>query len=672
MPAAPTVSVTRPDDIAVVTIDAPPVNTLGREARTELHAALEALEHDDSVRGVVLVGGGRNFSAGADLAEFDSGDALAEPSLHLTITGVLDTLHAPSVAAIRGAALGGGLELALACSARVAAPDARLGLPETTLGFMPGAGGTQRLPRLIGVEGALELIATGRHVSGEDAAALGLVDQLAEDPLAAAIELARTMADAGTWTRVRDLPIDDPLAPALIDLARREAVRGRKPGVVSALDGIRAAVELPFDEGLATELSLFQRLATTPEASAARYRFLSERPGGGKGELPATTAVIGGGTMGRGIALALLGAGFPTTLIETDQERLDAAAAAITASLDDSVAKGRLPAASRDQQLAAFTPAVGLTAAAGADLVIEAVFEDLKVKTDVFRELDAIAKPGAVLASNTSSLDLDHIAAVTARRESVVGMHFFSPANIMKLVEVVDGDRTDPDVLATAIAVSRRMGKLPVVAKVGPGFIGNRIFDAYLRQANQLLREGATPQQIDGALERWGMAMGPFAVLDLVGNDVPALARKERGETDGAWAVADEVAERGWLGRKSGAGWYRYAGGKPTPNPDLDVLLAPFQREGRGMADDEIVRRCILAMAVEAAAVLADGVAASSRDVDTVMVRGYGFPAERGGPWFFAAHTGWSRVEAAIRGFHAATGDDFWTVPAGFTTEVPA
>lgn len=646
------VSSERIDDVVVITLAHPPVNTLVRTVRDGLFSALTAADLDEGVAAVVITGS-PNFSAGADLAEFDSGDALAHPTLHGDIAGLLDSLRVPSVAAITGVALGGGLELALACSARVAAPGARLGLPETTLGFMPGAGGTQRLPRAVGIEHGVAMIASGKAIDAATAAEWGLVDLVADDTLEAAVRYARGLTER---PRLRDVTISDPVAPAFVDIALRDARRARRsPGVLFALEAVLAAVSVPFDEGMATEFALFERLAGTPEAKAARYRFLSERSGGkprGAVVLPERVAVIGAGTMGRGIAQSFLAAGIAATLIDTDRERVDAGAAAIRQSLDDAVGRGRLTADKRDAQAALLTAEVGLAAAAESDLVIEAVFENLAVKQEVFRELDNVAKAGAVLASNTSSLDLDVIASATARPEAVVGMHFFSPANIMKLVEVVDGAATSDAALDTALAVSRALGKTPVVSRVGPGFIGNRIFDQYLRQAVLALQSGCTPQQVDQALQAWGMAMGPFAVLDLVGNDVAWAARTERGEKDAAWAPADALCELGWFGRKTGRGWYDY----PVGSPNLDLPLP----EGPGLSADEIALRCILAMVNEAASVLADGIAASSRDIDTVMTKGYGFPVQRGGPWFFAEQLGWGRVVAAMRSFEASTGDTFW------------
>ncbi|MEF2978556.1 3-hydroxyacyl-CoA dehydrogenase NAD-binding domain-containing protein [Subtercola sp. YIM 133946] len=662
--------------IVTITLDHAPVNTLGRSLRRALLAALERAEHDDTVTSVVITGTGQ-FSAGADLAEFDSGEGLAEPTLHLTITGYLDSMSKPTIAAIEGVALGGGLELALACSARVAHPDARLGLPETTLGFMPGAGGTQRLPRAIGIEAALDLIVTGRSVTGSEAAELGLVQRVDERPVEAARALAVELAAVTPRPRLRDQPIAEPLAEAFVDVARRAANRSPRAnaGVKAALEALTAAATIPFDDGLALELALFERLAAQPEARAARYRFLSDRAAGRVAAVPDmpsihSAVVVGAGTMGRGIALALLSAGVPTTVVDTSADALGAATTALTAELDRAVAKGRLSADRRDAQLGLLDTSVSLAdAAREVDLVIEAVFENLEVKQGVFRELDGIVRPGTILASNTSSLDLNQLAGVSAHPGDVVGMHFFSPANVMRLVEVVDGAATTPATLAAAVALVKQLRKLPVVAQVGPGFIGNRIFDQYVRQAQLLLREGATPQRIDSALEKWGMAMGPFRVLDLVGNDIPWLARKAQAAAtadaptqipDPAWQVADELGERGWFGRKSGSGWYRYStDGSAEPNLAVSELLAPFSAAG-APTDEEIVDRCIFALVVEAAAVLHDGIAASSADVDTVLVNGYGFPATKGGPWFTAELYGFDRVGAAVERWNVETGDPFW------------
>ncbi len=634
------------DGVAIITLAHPPVNTLNRPLRRALMAALEEAEGDDRVRAVV-VAGDRLFSAGADLAEFDSGDGLAEPSLHLTIAGFLDSMSKPSVAAITGVALGGGLELALACSDRVSAPYARLGLPETTLGFMPGAGGTQRLPRAIGMERALDLIVTGRAISGVEARDAGLVAAVAEDPTAEALRIASEIAE-GTRPRqrLRDQPVTEPLAAALVDSARRTAARSRtaSAGVRAALEALQAAATEPFDDGLATELRLFVDLAGTPEARSARYRFLNDRSGrrfSASEALPISrAAVIGAGTMGRGIALSLMQAGIQTVVIDTTAEAAATAGEQIARQLERAVSRGRMSGQERDDRLGLLRTAADISEVAEADLIIEAVFEDLAVKREVFAAIDAHARAGAILASNTSTLDVDVLAAATSRPTDVVGMHFFSPADVMRLVEVVQGKHTSPVALATALATAKRLGKLAVVAQVGPGFIGNRIFDAYLRQANLLLEQGARPERIDRALEAWGMAMGPFRVLDLVGNDVPWRAR-QGAPADPAWRWADAVVERGWYGRKTGRGWYTYSGEATVPTPELEELLPD---PTAAIEDDEIVQRCILAMVNEAAAVLAEGIAADSADIDMVMVHGYGFPARRGGPWFWAGLHGMDRA----------------------------
>ena len=666
MPVRSVISTSRVDAVAVITLNSSAVNCLDRAVRRALIAELERCEHDPEVTAVVITGR-RNFSAGADLAEFDNGEGLAEPTLHLTIAGYLDSMTKPSIAAIEGSALGGGLELALACTSRVAHPEARLGLPETTLGFMPGAGGTQRLPRAVGIEAALDLIVTGRIITAGDALSIGLVDSVDADPVTAAVGLAAGMVHAAR-RRLRDEPITEPLAEAVVDAARRAAGRTARPnaGVLAALDALGAAVRDPFDIGLARELSLFERLAAQPEAKAARYRFLSDRQAG-KGvpsvETPTirSAAIIGAGTMGRGIALSLLAVGVEVTLIDTESARVEAGADAIRAELQRTAERGRITDEFRDSQLAALTPSVGLAAAAGAHLVIEAVFENMAVKQDLFRALDTVIGPETILASNTSSLDLNELAAVSSRPERVVGMHFFSPANVMRLVEVVEGIKTSPETLAAAVALVRKMRKLPVIAQVGPGFIGNRVFDQYLRQAQLLLQSGVSPERIDRLLERWGMAMGPFRVLDLVGNDIPWLARKAAGlAPDPAWAIADAMCERGWYGRKTGTGWYIYGDdGSYTPNPDVAEQIKPFVGTTQ-VTDEDVVLRCIFALVNEAAAVLADGIAASSADVDTVLVNGYGYPASRGGAWFFAANYDWPRVVSTMQRWKAEKSDPFW------------
>lgn len=671
--ATTTPRIVRHGSTAVIRMDNPPVNCLDRSLRRHLLSSLEQVEHDSSITSVVLIGQ-KNFSAGADLKEFDSGEGLAEPTLHLTIAGYLDRMSKPVVAAIDGAALGGGLELALACHYRVATATATLGLPETTLGFMPGAGGTQRLPRAVGLENALNLIVSGNTITGTEALGLGLVDELAgDDLLTAALGTAQRQAAAGSPRRLRDEQILEPLAEALLAYARLAVSKNPRAGAGAAyaIDALAAAAALPFDEGLAVEYRLFTELCSTPAAKASRYRFLAERSAGAIADKPSagpqvrSVAVVGAGTMGRGIALSMLAANLPTTIVETSPERLADAVAAVQAELDRSVARGRFDHAGRDRRLDLLTAIVDLAGAADADLVVEAVFEDLEAKCDVFARLDAVMKEGAVLASNTSSLDLNRIAAATRRPEAVVGLHFFSPAHVMPLVEVIQGAATSPETLAGAVQLVKRLKKIPVIAQVGDGFIGNRIVDQYLLQAMRLLGDGATPERIDRALERWGMAMGPFRVLDLVGNDIPWQARKARsaGSSPGPeWRVADEICERGWFGQKTGLGWYRYdAKKRPETNPELAEVLQAHAATGQTVTDEDIVNRCVLALVNEAAAVLEDGVAARASDIDLVFIHGYGFPRDKGGPLFHADTLGLPTVVREMNRLAARTSDPFWT-----------
>jgi 3-hydroxyacyl-CoA dehydrogenase len=660
------------DGVAHITIDNPPVNCLSRPVRAGLLQALADADRDNAVVAVVLSGGTGPFSAGADLAEFDNGEGLAEPSLHLTVTGLLDDMTKPVVAAVDGVALGGGLELALACHYRVASKHARLGLPETRLGFMPGAGGTQRLPRAVGVELAGDLILSGRQVDGTQAHQAGLVDVVSgDDVVASSHNLALAWAHR-PLRRLRDCEVPDrTTAETTLESLTNSISGGRRasPGAAFALEAIRSALG-PFDSGLAHELALFEELAASATAQAFRYQFLSDRRAGKvagpRPSMVTQAAVVGGGTMGRGIILALLEGGIATTLIETERGRLDAAISAIRTELEREVARGRLSLLQADARLDQLSGDTSLDALAETDLVIEAVFEDLELKQKLFSQLDGVVGPSTILASNTSSLDLDAIAAAAAVPERVVGLHFFSPAHRMRLVEVIDGNLTSPDVLAAAAGLVRQLGKIPVVARVGDGFIGNRMIDQYMRQALGLALRGVPPRRVDSAVEQWGMAMGPFKVLDLVGNDIPWQARRARYGADitggDEWALADEIYDRGWLGRKSGRGWYDYPEKDvAVENPELTRLLARDGRSGVGAAvpDAEIVQRCIYALVNEGAAVLADGIAGSAGDIDVVLRHGYGFPVERGGPMFHADVVGLPQVIRTMHGF--ATEDPFFS-----------
>jgi 3-hydroxyacyl-CoA dehydrogenase len=671
-----TVQAERHDGIAVLRMSRPPVNCLDRVLRQDLLLALEDAEYDAATIAVVLTGSAGGFSAGADLAEFDRGEALAEPSLHLAIAGWLDRMTTPVVAAIDGVALGGGLELALACHYRVATASARLGLPEITLGFMPGAGGTQRLPRAVGFADALNLILSGRRLDGVTAAGLGLVDEVSgSDIIGDALRFAATVTGRPP-RRLRDVTVVDPNRVPLLAFARRQAARDPRssPGTLSVLDAL-AATEQPFDTALELELELFQALSARPSAQAYRYNFLSERRAGrvaappdGVAE-PRTAAVVGGGTMGRGISLALLGAGILVSLVERSEERRAAARSAIEAELGRGVARGRITAAQRDEQLSRLAVGTDLATAQDAELWIEAVFEDPDIKRAAFAAIESVAKPDAILASNTSSLDLNVIAEATERPERVVGLHFFSPANVMRLVEIIEGRRTSAETLAAACALAKRLGKIAVVAQVGDGFIGNRVMDAYVLQAMKLLQAGVLPDRVDRVLEAWGFAMGPFRVLDLVGNDIPWQARRARrgsSPAEAAWKLADELCERGWFGQKAGRGWYRYPGGQPVPDPEVGAMVEDWAARsggGRQVDDLEIIERCLYAMVNESAAVLAEGVAERGSDIDVVFRHGYGFPAARGGPLFFADTVGLDAVLRTMRRFAAGERAPSWWVP---------
>ncbi|MDQ1569500.1 MAG: 3-hydroxyacyl-CoA dehydrogenase [Actinomycetota bacterium] len=667
--------------VAILTLDNPPVNCLDRPTRQALLAALEDAERNAAVTSVVLTGA-RNFSAGADLGEFDNGEGLAEPTLHLTITGYLDRMTKPVVAAIAGAALGGGLELALACHARIATSTATLGLPETTLGFMPGAGGTQRLPRAIGLERATSLILSGQAMTAAQTLDYGLISEIGAEPVVdAGMALADRLAAAGPLPRLRDVAMDEPLAEGYLAFARRSLEKRptTTTGQLYAVRALTAAATMPFDQGLELELRLFRELFSSDDARVARYRFLAERQAGRVPGAPhpltvRSVGVVGGGTMGRGIALAFLAASIPVRLIETTDDRADAARAGIASELERAVSRKRISADESAARLASLDVSTELEGLSDADLVVEAVFEDLAAKREVFRVLDAVTRADAILATNTSSLDVDQIGAATSRPSQVVGLHFFSPANVMPLVEVVQGVNTSPQTLATAVKVVARLRKTPVIAQVGDGFIGNRIMDQYVRQAMQLLRAGVTPEAIDRALERWGMAMGPFRVLDLVGNDIPWQARKARalGETARPeWAIADKLCELGWFGQKSGRGWYDYpAPGRTESNSELPGLLAEHVQLSQAMTPEEIVDHCILAMTNEASAVLREGIAARASDIDLVMVKGYGFPARFGGPLYYADELGLDRVLLVIRRFAEAIPSDFFWTPDPLLVEL--
>ncbi|HYC30939.1 MAG TPA: 3-hydroxyacyl-CoA dehydrogenase NAD-binding domain-containing protein [Gemmatimonadales bacterium] len=640
--------------VAVVTFGHPPVNGLSHAVRSGLAEALDRAASDSSVRAVVLAGAGDLFSGGADIREFGMPASTAAPTLRQVIERV-ERCPKPVVAAIAGTCLGGGLELAMGAHYRVAAGSARLGLPEVKLGLLPGAGGTARLPRLVGLARAIEMIVTGEPVPASELADTRLVDVVVDgDPLPAAIELARSSADAAP-PKVRDLPLDRADLAATVAAARARLEPGRPPLPAPAriLDAIEAGAGLSFDEALAVERRAFVELMESPESKGLRHAFFAERAAGKVDGLGPDTpvrpiesaAVIGAGTMGAGIAVALLDAGIPTCVLETDADALERGVGRIRGIYDAQVKKGRLAEAERDRRLSLLTPTLSWERIAGADLVIEAVFESMAVKRSVFERLDRVMKPGAVLATNTSTLDVNAIAGFTRRPADVLGLHFFSPAHVMRLLEVVRGRHTSPDVLATGLALGRRLKKVAVVAGVCDGFIGNRMFDAYVRQAFALVEEGAAPEQVDRAMEAFGMAMGPFRVLDLVGLDVSQAIREHRRLTRPDYTCStlpDRLCALGRFGQKTGGGWYDYPDGarRAVPSPAVSEVVSAHRAElgiaPRAVPDEAIVDRMVTALADEGARLLEDGIAARASDIDVVYLTGYGFPRARGGPMFHA------------------------------------
>ncbi|MGH8345668.1 MAG: 3-hydroxyacyl-CoA dehydrogenase NAD-binding domain-containing protein, partial [Pseudomonas sp.] len=619
---------------------------------------------DPSVAVIAIRGEGRDFCAGADIQDFEN--APHEVDRLRELFSVVDACPKPVVAMLHGNVLGGGLELALAAHFRVATPDARLGFPEVTLGLLPGGGGTQRLPRRVGVARALDMILGGKSVAAGQAAEIGLVDAVLEGEAALAWVIARaesSLADrATTGPAVAD--------SAALDVWRAKiAQRSLGNARESIVACIEAATRLDLQQGLAFERELFTDLLMSEASRGLRHSFFAERkvgrlPGSeAKFETPtiASVAVIGAGTMGSGIVLALLSAELPVTLIELNEKALSAGVGRIAKALDRDVAKGRLTEEKAAARKALLTTESTVDAAAQADLVIEAVFEDIEVKRSVFAQLDRIAKPGAILASNTSTLDVDRIADATQRPHQVVGLHFFSPANIMRLVEVVRGAATSAQTLAGALALVRKIGKVGVIAGNCDGFIGNRIFEEYLRQAYWLLEEGALPAQVDAALESWGMAMGPLRTMDLAGQDIGWSIRKRRAVTQPNRPyskIPDLICEMGRFGQKTGAGYYRYADGRtPESDPEIDELVIRHSTqigvERRVISDEEIVERCVFAMVNEGARILSEGIAQRSFDIDVIYVNGYGFPAERGGPMFYADRVGAARIIERMNDFRS-------------------
>ncbi|MBM2764924.1 3-hydroxyacyl-CoA dehydrogenase NAD-binding domain-containing protein [Burkholderia anthina] len=668
------------DGVAVITLNNPPVNGLGLSTRLGVMDALERAAQDPSVTAIVLTGAGRAFSGGADITEFNTPKALQEPTLHTVIRAV-ETSAKPVVAALHSVVMGGGLELALGAHYRVAAPGAQIALPEVKLGLLPGAGGTQRLPRAVGLETALNMIVSGAPVPSEQLAKSGLFDAMADgDLLDAAVAFARKAgAQNGPHPRVRDRKIVHENAAGFIQFARNsaQAAAPNFPAPHKCIDAIEAGVLNGFDKGSVAERDGFVALMMTPESRALRHAFFGERAASKIPDVPPDTpvreirrvGVIGAGTMGGGIAMNFINAGLPVTLLETKQDALDRGLATIRKNYDAQVKKGKLTQQKLDARMALIAPTLSYDDLKDADLIIEAVFEELGVKEQVFGQLDAVAKPGAILASNTSTLDVDKIAAFTKRPQDVVGMHFFSPANVMKLLEVVRGAQTAKDVLATVMAVARKIRKTAVVSGVCDGFIGNRMIEQYIRQALFMLEEGALPAQVDRAIEKFGFAMGPFRMSDLAGNDIGWAIRKRRyvEQPDLQYSkIADRLCELGRFGQKTGGGWYDYVPGerKAKPSALVDEMVVAYSKERgverRKIGDDEIVERLVFALVNEGAKILEEKIASKASDIDMVYLTGYGFPLWRGGPMLYADMVGLYNVERAIRRYAAAPNGDAW------------
>jgi 3-hydroxyacyl-CoA dehydrogenase len=660
------------DSVAVIALDYPPLNTLSLPLRAALFEALLAARQDPAVHAIVLRGAGRGFCAGGDVTEFDGPAIHQEPQLN-PLMSLIENGSKPVVAAVHGMAIGGGLELAMACHARVATLDAQVGLPEVTLGILPGAGGTQRLPRLVGLELAFNLIVVGKLQPARALRDSGLFDLLVEgDPVPEAIKLAADLArrvQAGeSLRRSCDLPVQMANAQAFLAFGRA-TVKSRSrelPAPLACVDCLEYAATLPFEEGLRREYEAVSRLCVTPQFAGLRHAFLAERRAaqppvalsGVRARPVAKAAVVGGGTMGAGISMCLANAGIPVVLVERGREPLERALRGIAATYEASARKGQVSAEQAEQRIGLVRGTVEMADAADADLIIEAVFEDMGAKRTVFEQLDTMARPGAVLATNTSMLDVDEIARATRRPQDVLGLHFFSPAHVMKLLEVVRGARTAPEVLATGLDLAKRLAKTAVVSGVCEGFIGNRMLQPYLIQAGFLLDEGALPEQVDRAMEAWGMAMGPFRMCDMAGNDLGGHIREQRLKSHPGVvysATAAAIEKLGRFGTKAGKGWYDYLPGERKPRPSAEVgdaIVAESVRLGlarRPIGAQEIVDRLVLALVNEGARLLGEGIATRASDIDVVYLAGYGFPRWRGGPLFCAERRGLKDVLATMQ-----------------------
>jgi 3-hydroxyacyl-CoA dehydrogenase len=666
------VKVERHDAVAIVTIDSPPVNALSAAVRKGILDGVTSAAADPQVQAIVLTCGGRTFVAGADITEF--GKPPVSPSLHDVIVAI-ENSPKPVIAAIHGTALGGGLELALGCHYRVAVKDAKLGLPEVKLGLLPGGGGTQRLPRAVGPEMAVKMIVTGEPISAQDALKNGLIEEIVEGAPAAGGEAfaRKVVAEKRPLRRLRD--DDSKLAAAKADKSiftnAAAAANKRNRGLeapVTAAEAVSHALDQPFDQALKTERELFLKLMNGDQSKAQRYAFFAERaaakvdgvPEGTKPRKVERVAIIGAGTMGGGIAMSFANAGIPVTIIETGEEQLKRGLGIMQKNYEATAARGGIPADAPAKRMALITGVVGLENVKDADLIIEAVFETMAIKKEVFGKLDQYAKPGAVLASNTSYLNINEIADMTKRPQDVLGMHFFSPANVMKLCEIVRGAKTAPDALMTAVAIAKRIAKVPVVVGVCDGFVGNRMLSARTKQSDKLLYEGALPQQVDAVVTKFGMPMGPFAMGDLAGLDIGWRSRQDRGIKS---AIADAICEAGRFGQKTGKGYYKYEPGSraPLPDPEIEKLieetLAKLGLKRRQIDDQEILERMVYPMINQGAHILEEKIAARPSDIDVVWLYGYGWPIYRGGPMFYADLVGLKTVADRLAYYAKATND---------------
>jgi 3-hydroxyacyl-CoA dehydrogenase len=674
-------------DVAVITLNNPPVNGLGLATRQAFMQGLDQAVANDAVKAIVVTGAGKAFSGGADIKEFGSPKALQEPNL-LNLITALENCPKPTVAAVHTVVMGGGLELALGCHYRVAAPGCSVALPEVKLGLVPGAGGTQRLPRVIGVEAALNMIVSGEAIQSEMLAMLPgqkLFDEMASSVdklLDEAMAFAKGVVGTSPLPRVRDLPCKHPNADAFFKFSINMVngmTKGKYPAPLKCIEAVQNATKMKFDDGMTAEREIFINLMWTPESRALRHLFMAQRAASKIDDVPADTpkreiksvAVIGAGTMGGGISMNFLNAGIPVKILEMKQEALDKGIAIIEKNYQAQVKKGKLKEDKFQQRMALLSSTLNYADLADADLVIEAVFEEIGVKEQVFNKLDEVMKPGAILASNTSTLDVNAIAHFTKRPQDVVGLHFFSPANVMKLLEVVRGADTSKDIMATVMDVAKKIKKTAVVSGVCDGFIGNRMIEQYSRQAGFLIEEGCTPQQVDKAVEKFGFAMGPFRMGDLAGNDIGWAIRKRRYVEKPHMKyskTADLLCEQGRFGQKVGKGWYDYVAGKrdAIPNKDVEDMIAKHRTSlgitARKISDDEIVQRLVFALVNEAAYILEEGIAARASDIDMVYITGYGFPIYRGGPMLYADQFGLFNVIQAMKRFAQNPHDDahFW------------